>query len=264
MKLIPLEELHRQEITLHHLHAVVHHPVNLLYRQPPGGRPCSMLILMEEGRCRFEFSGKTMDIEPGAILYLPQGGHESYRGLEEKIRYVRIGFCMQDQAGESIRCSDAPILLHKTTDEEAMALCRRLPDAFLADSLEAYGLMYRLLSHLSRQRGRGEMNPLQKRLMPALAYLEKNCVRAIDAPELAKRCHLSETHFRRLFRECMGEAPMAYRNRLRVRMACRLLQRGQDSIGEIADQLGFESVYYFSRVFKEIMGESPAKWRKRQ
>jgi len=262
MRLIPLEDLHRQEISLHHLNAVVHRPMNLTYRQPPNGRGYSMLTLMEEGRCCFEYSGKKLEIEPGVILYLPQGGHESYRGLSEKISYIRIGFCIRNENGEEIRCANEPLLLHKTTDETTMNLCRKLPEAFLSDSLEAYGLLYQLLSLLSRQRGQKKMNPLQKRLRPAIAYLERNCIREFSACDLAQMCNLSETHFRRLFKECTGVSPMSYRNQLRIRLACRLLQGGQCSITEIADQLGFENINYFSRVFKEIKGVSPTKWRR--
>ena len=108
------------------------------------------------------------------------------------------------------------------------------------------------------------MNHLQRRLMPAVDYMEKNCIREIISSELAMMCHLSETHFRRLFKECYGVSPVTYRNQLRIRLACRLLQNEQYSVTEIADQLGFESVYYFVRVFKQIMKMSPSQWRRAQ
>ena len=260
MKLVPLEELHKQEIIFSHLHAVVHRPINLFYRQPPAGRGYSMLILMEEGACCFEYGEKPLEIGPGTILYLPQGGYESYRGLSERIRYIRISFCIKDEGGEDIRCADTPLLLHKTADETTASICRELPEAYLSDSLRAYGLLYQLLSRLAKMRGQKEMNHLKRRLLPAINHLEKNYIREIASPELADMCHLSETHFRRLFKDYFGMSPITYRNQLRIRLACRLLQSQQYSITEIADQLGFENVYYFSRVFREIMGKSPSKW----
>ena len=264
MKLIPLEELYKQDLSLHRLHAVMLRPVNSFYRQPPSGRECSMLILMEEGRCCFEYNGKQLEIEPGMILYLSQGGYESYRGLDENIRYIRIGFRICDEKGEDIRCAEEPLLLQNATDETGIALCRELPEAFLSDSFRAYGLLYQLLSHLSRNCGKSEMNHLQKRLLPAVDYMEKNCIREMISSELAAMCHLSETHFRRIFKACYGVSPMTYRNQLRIRLACRLLQNEQYSVTEIADQLGFESVYYFDRVFKQIMQISPSQWRREQ
>lgn len=264
MKTIPLEELHKQEIFLHQMHAVVLHPINTIYRQPPSGRGYNMLILMEEGACRFEYGETQLEIRPGTIVYLPQGGHESYQGMNENIRYIRICFRLRDETGEDIRCSDEPLLLHKMADETTASLCRELPEAFLSDSFRAYGLLYELLSHLSQRRSQKEMNHLKKRLLPAIDYLEKNYIRDVSAPELADMCHLSETHFRRLFKDYSGVSPVTYRNQLRIRLACRLLQSEQYSITEIADQLGFESIYYFSRVFKEIMGESPSKWSRGQ
>jgi len=194
------------------------------------------------------------------MMYLPEGGNESYLGLSDQISYIRIVFCMRDENGEAIRCADKALLLHKTTDEMTASLCRELPEVFLSDTFRAYGLLYQLLSRISQSNGQKEMNSMKKRLFPAIRYLEQNYIRDVSAPELAAMCHMSETHFRRLFKDYSGVSPMAYRNQLRIRLACRLLQSGQYSITEIADHLGFESVYYFSRVFGKIMGKSPSKW----
>ena len=64
MRLIPLEELHRQDIRIPLIRAMALHPVNQVYRQPSGGRKYSILMLLEEGRFCLEFQGKKLEIEP--------------------------------------------------------------------------------------------------------------------------------------------------------------------------------------------------------
>ncbi|MBT5903687.1 MAG: helix-turn-helix domain-containing protein [Opitutaceae bacterium] len=72
---------------------------------------------------------------------------------------------------------------------------------------------------------------------------------------------MSDSWFRKLFRDKYGIAPMSYRLQLLHERACRLLQNTKLSIKEIAFQLGYESQNYFSRTFKNTKGISPAHYR---
>ena len=86
--------------------------------------------------------------------------------------------------------------------------------------------------------------------------------------ETAIRHHLrtagmSESWFRRLFREKYGIAPMSLRQRLLHERAQRLLQNTNLTIKEISFQLGYDSQNYFSRAFKKSEGVSPQHYRER-
>lgn len=69
--------------------------------------------------------------------------------------------------------------------------------------------------------------------------------------------------FRKLFREAVGVSPAQYRIRRRIDEARRLL-RGQPelSIQEIAERLGYSTVYEFNSQFSEIAGIPPGRFRK--
>ncbi len=97
----------------------------------------------------------------------------------------------------------------------------------------------------------------------AVDYISKVPERPVKIEELAKMCHISETHFRRVFGECMQMTPVEYINRVRVRRACDALERTNFSIGDIAAAAGFGTVSTFNRNFRQIMGISPHEWRKR-
>ena len=99
-------------------------------------------------------------------------------------------------------------------------------------------------------------------ISPALDYISECFERQIRIEELADFCHISETHFRRVFTECMDMTPVEYINWVRVRTACDELKRTDDSIGTIAARTGFTTLSTFNRNFRRLMGISPQQWRK--
>lgn len=96
----------------------------------------------------------------------------------------------------------------------------------------------------------------------ALDFIHKNYMQQITIEELAKMCHLSESHFRRTFHEIMGAAPLDFLNSTRIDEACRLLRSTEHSILTISELVGFHSISSFNRCFTKLMGTSPRAWRK--
>lgn len=83
----------------------------------------------------------------------------------------------------------------------------------------------------------------------------------IDFAKLAGTMNLSYSHYRKLIRENLGKAPHQLLIEERLALANRLLLSTNLSITQIAEQTGFESVYYFSRRFKKRYKVSPLKKR---
>ena len=61
----------------------------------------------------------------------------------------------------------------------------------------------------------------------------------------------------------MGVSIIKYRNDVRIQRAKASMFTANKSLGEIATEVGFESVYYFSRVFKKNEGMSPLAYKKK-
>lgn len=96
----------------------------------------------------------------------------------------------------------------------------------------------------------------------ALDYISKHYSHQIRIEELAQISHISETHFRRVFSECMHMSPVEYINWVRIKTACDDLRKTNDSVGAIAERAGFATLSTFNRNFRRIMGISPQQWRK--
>lgn len=98
-------------------------------------------------------------------------------------------------------------------------------------------------------------------IIPALDYIDKYYMNQITVKELAKMCHLSESHFRRTFQSSMNTSPLDFINNARIHKACVMLKTTQESILYISEQVGFQSISSFNRSFSKIMGSSPREWR---
>ncbi|MEF3305587.1 AraC family transcriptional regulator [Paenibacillus sp. GYB003] len=81
--------------------------------------------------------------------------------------------------------------------------------------------------------------------------------RAVTVSELAEELSYTRSHLSKKFRAIAGESLKAYIDRLRVQKAEELLKYREDSISEIAADLGFGDLFSFSRFVKKHTGASP-------
>ena len=99
-------------------------------------------------------------------------------------------------------------------------------------------------------------------IAPALSYVKGNYHEDIKIQDLAKVCGISETHFRRIFQECMNMGPNDYINVIRIQEASRLLLKSFATMEEIAFQVGYGDVSTFTRNFKKMFGMTPYQWKR--
>ena len=129
------------------------------------------------------------------------------------------------------------------------------------------GMAYALLFEIARFNGKragqfwGKNSSLQ--LENAILYVEKNYAGNFKIADLANECHMSETHFRRIFQEKMNMTPIEYVNFVRVKKACELIDKTDISMEDVAEKVGFVTPSTFNRNFRRIIGTSPYQWKKR-
>ncbi|MBZ5532465.1 MAG: AraC family transcriptional regulator [Acidobacteriia bacterium] len=96
----------------------------------------------------------------------------------------------------------------------------------------------------------------------ALALLHKTPAHPWTISELAKRVGLSRTRFAERFRHFLGEPPMAYLARWRVKLGAEILQSTEDSVAEVAARVDYGSEAAFNRAFKRELDCPPAQFRR--
>ena len=97
-------------------------------------------------------------------------------------------------------------------------------------------------------------------LMPALAYIESNFRDKITSTQVAKACSMDSFKFSRAFKAAFGITFKEYLLRVRIKEACRLMEKPDISITEVAYLCGFNDASYFSKVFRRFAGVCPSEF----
>lgn len=110
----------------------------------------------------------------------------------------------------------------------------------------------------------GKANKTSKNLKRAISYIMQNYFTQITLDELAAYCCVSKQQLIRYFKSELNTTPIKYITDYKVSRAKELLfNHPQLSIGEIAEELGFDNQHYFSKVFTASAGETPSHYRYR-
>lgn len=109
----------------------------------------------------------------------------------------------------------------------------------------------------------GWLAALQDRqISVAVGLMHDNPERVWDLVSLATAAGMSRSAFAERFAEVVGDTPMRYLAQLRMNLALRMLAGREESIGAIANRLGYSSEAAFSRAFRRWTGMSPSSVRR--
>ena len=184
--------------------------------------------------------------------------------------------CYQPIAEMLFSRPDMPSILKKEEHESISTLVKTIFEELEAQQpnyqLTVKGLIWSLLLMLLRLADDGGDTEHKKpastnemiRLSPAINHICAHYREKISIPELAKMCHVSDTHFRRLFRETLGVTPSAYLLKVRMRMAKSMLKSTDITVSEVALCVGYETLSSFNRHFLAFNNMTPTEYRKKQ
>jgi len=95
-----------------------------------------------------------------------------------------------------------------------------------------------------------------------LAHIHKDPARDWTISGLARTVGVSRTRFVERFRHFIGESPMAYLTKWRLRLAAEILQASEESVAAIALSVGYASEAAFNRAFRREFNSPPARFRR--
>ncbi|MBQ3529169.1 MAG: helix-turn-helix transcriptional regulator [Oscillospiraceae bacterium] len=210
--------------------------------------------LLEEGECVYSWEGGSVHLRPGSLLYLPLGSNHKMEVIRGDICYTAINFVLKDQEGDILLFSEKPLLISRHIGNYFMDHIHRMTEQYLenADNFKNIAAISLFLSEFCAQK-----NMANRKVAPAISYINSNLLEPINGSTLASLCGLSKAQMYRLFKEETGMTPTEYRNKNRIEKACQMLATREYYVYEVATELGFENIGYFNRVFKEYMGLAP-------
>lgn len=134
---------------------------------------------------------------------------------------------------------------YKSLSDKVMKILNimRESDEFYLE--EAKGVLLALLAEIARLNRSDEEENMEEKgkitnmISRTMDYISQYYMEDIRIGDLAKACHISETHFRRVFTSYMHMGPLEYINKVRIQTACEILKKTDESIADIAYKCGF-------------------------
>ena len=246
------------------------------------------LIYIEDGGMIFSYDNVTYPCEKGQFILIRPGIPHSFDCREQALRQPHIHFDMiytADSKKTPISFKDLPAMspaekalirpdlfgdfprtpfVFFENTEHALALFYRIIDCVCAgQALEAKGLLTTLLAALIRDNFASCLN--QKEPTWGIARQLKDFIDAthgvgIDLDALEKQFSYSKFHLERQFQREYGVSLIAYVNKKKMHLAQELLT--EKSVSQVAEAVGFSSIYAFSRAFKNRFGIPPSEYQK--
>jgi AraC-like DNA-binding protein len=140
------------------------------------------------------------------------------------------------------------------------------PDALHRLSLDSLGLQLAIALFRVQLRREPAERVVERGKSAGLARAEEwmraNMCAQNSLGELASIAGLSPYHFIRSFRRTYGKPPRAYLLQLRVEEAATRIRTSDQSLTDIAFDLGFGSSSRLTEAFKKCYGVTPSRWRK--
>lgn len=198
------------------------------------------LIYIAKGRISFHCDGVCHTAVAGQCVYLPQGQtiDSSFEG-ESNWTYTfifrRIGGTLWDGIRIFPENPTVIMTLHQCAKNETGITN---PNYYLS-------CLYRIIYLLQENSAQENL-----KILPAIEALRREYQQNEKITKYARMVYMSESQFRKLFRQSVGMTPVDYRNQLRLKQVENLLFSGY-TLEEAAHEAGFNSVSYYCRMAKK-------------
>lgn len=248
------------------------------FEVPTHRQPCYEISYIFSGRGIFEHNGIKNEVTAGDIIITSASGtHAIYASENEPLYYAYAGFNFSCEGQISL-----PVSITEFLSGEKQLIFRDSvgiydyfkhcmdefyrsgePDLLL---IESYLLQIVLLSARSHKSTETGLNYPTTYDSPGrivyliMKYVERNIEKPITVGGIADSLGYSTYHISHLFKAKMKLTLKDYIAEQKIKEAKRLIKRGDISLTEISDRLGYTCIQSFSRSFKNKTGISPTNY----
>lgn len=211
--------------------------------------------------------GEELSVTRDSVLYIPEDAVYDTRFFDcdaDIPATILIEFSLYLPSGKHFCATDKPCVLKQESNAHINGLFIEATEFYSAAVIslsKIKSVIYRLLSDLSRtERQQNIKSKGFQTIVKGIAHLENELKSEKTVKEIAEMCHVSETAFRRLFKQYTGKSPVDYRIERRITYAKKLLNTGSMTTAEVANETGFDDPAYFCRVFKKYTGVTAGEY----
>ena len=214
------------------------------------GKWVNSFIFIRKGALEYRFPTlhQTLLVEKDSVLYIPKGLPYTTTYLQEGTKIKILTFDMENS--KDLMSLNKPVLLQSP---ETNFVLSSISKQNMYSSLFLTAKIFELL-HLTL----ATQNTLPKKyrsLAPALTELQQQYFKNEKIGYYASLCCMSESNFRRLFKECTGKTPIEYRNSIRISAVKTLLNTSEMTVSEAAYLVGFNNMAFFYEIYNRFIEE---------
>lgn len=110
--------------------------------------------------------------------------------------------------------------------------------------------IYELLSLTENEDGK--IPDKYTRILPAINNIRQNYYENKNVSHYAEMCCMSESNFRKLFKEYTGRSFIDFRNHIRALKAKAMIESGEFNVSEAAKLTGFNNMSFFMKCITNI------------
>ena len=220
--------------------------------------PANEIIFFYSGENTVFFGDERLEDRKGTIRFLPKGNFSRY-----EVERREPGECILICFDADRPLSDKALSIKPMKAERLGHLFKKLFVKWTEKGegyyFECLALLYKIFAELWQDRNQPPSH--YQKIAPACEHINSFFLKEkMTTAALSSMCGISESYFKRLFKEKYGMPPNKYLIHLKINHACDLLRLERYSVSKTAELSGFSDVYFFSRQFKEYMGITPTQF----
>lgn len=244
----------------------------------------SEIIYVISGSIRIVCNNKEIVLHKGDICYfypLQLHGVEPDAECIENVKYAVIKFNIQtinipkaylqnmyDYFIHRTAEDDFCIVLHN--DERVSSIIENIVEEYenrkmmhmLAVQSGIFSLLITMARKINKKKPQYNKQPGHNlSFYHILEYIDAHSAEQLEVQDLAAMCHMSYSHFARIFRENYGRSCKEYILYIRMNKAQNLLLNSNFDLDYIAQETGFYDCSHFIRQYKKWRGITPKQER---
>ena len=210
------------------------------------GKPCHSIIFVENGEIEYHFleTDKKIIFHGGDVIFIPKKCPYIARYTKDGTINNVITFTVDSDI--NIPSLSKPIFTQNKEVSRIMASIQKgdINNIFFLVS-RTYEVLYNLVEKDA---------PVPRKfskLTPAIEKIQNDYFENEKISSYAQLCGMSESNFRKLFREFTGKSFVEYRNIIRINEAKKLIESGECTATEAAYIVGFNNMSFFYECMKK-------------
>lgn len=218
----------------------------------------SHIVACIDGKGHVLIDGKLVCFEPGQVMLGPVGVHHAFE-VTGSGEWTIAWVFYEDLVSSPVLKGTKAQLISAKTELFATTLQMLLQEAAGTSDYAAMTALVTLLDIQTRRMVR--MDRTDDRLWRLWMQVEAKLAHDWSASKLAKLACMSQEHLRRLCQKYYQRSPMKHLTHLRLRRASTLLRSTHEKVENIAQSVGYASMFSFSVAFKRWSGIPPSQFR---